>query len=200
MAPPFIACTVIGMSPCPVMKMIGSSLLRRRELSLKIKTALTGQSHVENQAGGPIRRIGFEKVGNGRKELSVDADRPQQTSNRRSKIGIIVNNQDGGVRVRHRYDPRLGTPGMSLIPRISSARRDAKLVPSRGHEQCLVPTGGRDAAPRVYPFPMGRLLCGARLGHLPSVVSQNLGAAGVPRAAWFGAQYGIRMRCRWKRS
>ncbi len=26
MAPPFIACTDIGMSPCPVMKMIGSSL------------------------------------------------------------------------------------------------------------------------------------------------------------------------------
>ena len=80
--------------------------LRRREFALKIKTALTGQSHVENQAGGAIRRIGFEKVGNGRKELSVDTDRPQQASNGRTKVGIIVHNQDGGVCVGHRYDPR----------------------------------------------------------------------------------------------
>jgi hypothetical protein len=28
MAPPFIACTVMGMSPCPVMKMIGSPVGR----------------------------------------------------------------------------------------------------------------------------------------------------------------------------
>ena len=57
---------------------------RRRELALKIKAALTGQSDVENQAGGAIRRIGFEKVGNRRKELSVDTDRPQQASNGRT--------------------------------------------------------------------------------------------------------------------
>ena len=41
--------------------------VRRGELALKIKTALPRQSDVEDQAGGAIRRIGLEKVGNGRK-------------------------------------------------------------------------------------------------------------------------------------
>ena len=41
--------------------------VRRSELALKIKTALPRQPDVEDQAGGAIRRIGFEKVGNGRK-------------------------------------------------------------------------------------------------------------------------------------
>ena len=67
MAPPFIACTDIGMSPWPVMKMIGSFPVRRGELALKIETALPRQSDVEHQAGGAIRRIGLEKIGNGRK-------------------------------------------------------------------------------------------------------------------------------------
>src|SRR4029077_11713711 len=41
--------------------------VRRSELALKIKTALPRQPDVEDQAGGAIRRIGLEKVGNGRK-------------------------------------------------------------------------------------------------------------------------------------
>ncbi len=41
-------------------------LVRRGELTLKIKTALPRQSHVEDQAGGAVRRIRLEKVGNGR--------------------------------------------------------------------------------------------------------------------------------------
>jgi hypothetical protein len=41
--------------------------VRRGELALKIKTALSGQPDVDDQAGGAIRQIGLEKVGNGRK-------------------------------------------------------------------------------------------------------------------------------------
>ena len=41
--------------------------IRRGELALKIKTALPRQPDVEDQAGGAIRRIGLEKIGNGRK-------------------------------------------------------------------------------------------------------------------------------------
>src|SRR6202790_5245751 len=41
--------------------------VRRGELALKIKTALPRQPDVEDQAGGSIRRIGLDKVGNGRK-------------------------------------------------------------------------------------------------------------------------------------
>src|ERR1700759_580673 len=37
--------------------------VRSRELSLKIKTALSRQSHVEDQTGRPIRRICVKKVG-----------------------------------------------------------------------------------------------------------------------------------------
>src|SRR4029077_14987762 len=38
--------------------------VRRGELALKVKTASPGQPDVEDQAGGAIRRIGPEKVGN----------------------------------------------------------------------------------------------------------------------------------------
>jgi hypothetical protein len=79
MASPFIACTDIGMSPCPVMKMIGSSRFAAASSRLEIDAALPRQSHVEHQAGGTIGWIGLEEVGNGRK----------------------YDDQDGGVCVRH---------------------------------------------------------------------------------------------------
>src|ERR1700692_4959450 len=41
--------------------------VRRGELALTIKTALPRQPDVEHQAGGAIRRVGREKVGNRRK-------------------------------------------------------------------------------------------------------------------------------------
>src|SRR5277367_2875756 len=41
--------------------------VRRRELALKVETALPRQPDVEDQAGRAIRRIGFEKIGNGGK-------------------------------------------------------------------------------------------------------------------------------------
>src|ERR1700688_1123371 len=43
--------------------------VRRGVLALKIKSALPRQPDVQHQAGGAIRRIGLEKVGNGRKEV-----------------------------------------------------------------------------------------------------------------------------------
>jgi len=102
MAPPFIACTDIGMSPCPVMKMIGSRLFATGELPLKIKTALPRKSHVEDQANGTVRRILLEKIGDGGEKLSFQANRSQQTPNRGSKIRIVVDDQDGKLSVRHR--------------------------------------------------------------------------------------------------
>ena len=62
MAPPFIACTVIGMSPCAVMKMIGSLPVRGGKLALKLETASPRHSHIDHQAGRAIRsRIGLKK-------------------------------------------------------------------------------------------------------------------------------------------
>jgi hypothetical protein len=67
MAPPFIACTDIGISAVPCDEDDREIPVRGGELALKIKTASPRQPDVEHQAGGAIRRIGLEKIGNGRK-------------------------------------------------------------------------------------------------------------------------------------
>src|SRR4029077_10697929 len=53
--------------------------VRRSELALKIKAASSRQSDVEHQANGTIRRVGLTKLGDGRKQLSIQAERSQQT-------------------------------------------------------------------------------------------------------------------------
>src|SRR5580692_3944324 len=80
--------------------------IRPNELALKIKAALPWQSYVEHQAGRAIRQIGLEKVRNGRKQPGIQIERSQQTPNRGSKVRVIVNDQDGGLCVRHRRDSR----------------------------------------------------------------------------------------------
>ena len=67
MAPPFIACTEIGIVAVPFDEDDREFPVRRGELPLEIEAALPRQSDVEHQAGGAIRRIGPEKVGNGGK-------------------------------------------------------------------------------------------------------------------------------------
>jgi hypothetical protein len=59
----------------PVIEARRPTSVRRGEFALKIKTALLQQSHVEDQTGAAIRRIGPEKIGNGRKLLTVHAER-----------------------------------------------------------------------------------------------------------------------------
>src|ERR1700757_2641429 len=41
--------------------------IRSRELALKIQTAPPRQSNVQDEAGGTVRAVGFEEIGNGRK-------------------------------------------------------------------------------------------------------------------------------------
>src|ERR1700759_3527255 len=55
----------------------GKFPVRCGKFALKIKTALLRQSHVEDQARGPIRRIRLEKIGDGREKLSFQSDRSQ---------------------------------------------------------------------------------------------------------------------------
>src|ERR1700722_3480896 len=74
----------------------------RGELALKIKAALLWKPDIEHQAGGTIRRVGCKEVGDGRKQLGIQAYRSQQTRDRRSHIGIVVDDQNGRVCVRHR--------------------------------------------------------------------------------------------------
>src|SRR5580704_289209 len=73
----------------------------RDELALKIKPTLPGQSDIEHQAGGAVRRIRLEKVGNRRKQPRLEIERSQQTPKRGAKLRIVVNDQDGRFRVRH---------------------------------------------------------------------------------------------------
>jgi hypothetical protein len=71
--------------------------VRRSELTLKFKAALSGQSYVEYQAGGTVRAFELEKVGNGRKQLGIQANRSQQTPNRIANVLIVVDDQDRGA-------------------------------------------------------------------------------------------------------
>src|SRR5712671_5783539 len=77
--------------------------LRRRELALKVETASPRQSHVEHQAAGPVRRGGLQKVGDGCKQLSLQAERPQQPPNRGPNVRIVVDDENSGVGVRHYF-------------------------------------------------------------------------------------------------
>ena len=73
----------------------------RGKVSLQLKAASPWHSNVEHEATRTIPRIGIQKVGNGRKLLCVQADRPQQTPNRVAKLGIIIDDQDVRLRVMH---------------------------------------------------------------------------------------------------
>ena len=87
--------------------------VRRGKLALKLKTASPRHSHVEHQASRTVRRLGIQEIGNGRKLLGIQADRAQQTPNQVAKLGIVIDDQDAGVRVRH---PRTLRKGSAFFP------------------------------------------------------------------------------------
>ena len=73
--------------------------VRRGKVALKLKAASPRHSNVEHQASRAVREVGIQKIGNRRKLLGMQADRPQQTPNRVAKLGIVIDDQDAGVRV-----------------------------------------------------------------------------------------------------
>ena len=75
--------------------------VRRGKIALKLETASPRHSHVEHQTSRSVRQLGLEKIGNRRKLLGIQADRPQQPHDRVAKLGIVVDDQDAGLRVRH---------------------------------------------------------------------------------------------------
>jgi hypothetical protein len=105
MAPPFIACTD-GSIAVACDEEDGDFPVRRDELALNIKAALSRQSDVEHQAIRTIRGIGLEKLGDGRKQPGIQDERSQQTTDWGPQVWIIVDNQDGSVRVHHRCRSR----------------------------------------------------------------------------------------------
>jgi len=60
------------------------------KVALKLKAAPPRHSNVKDQTGRAIREVGFQEVGNTRKLLGIEADRPQQAHNRIAKLGIVV--------------------------------------------------------------------------------------------------------------
>ena len=75
--------------------------VRRGKVALKLKTASPRHSNVEHQASRAVWRGSIEKIGNRRKLLDMQADGPQQTRNRVAKLGIVIDDQDAGVRAAH---------------------------------------------------------------------------------------------------
>jgi hypothetical protein len=75
--------------------------VRRGKVALKLKTASPRHSNVEHQASRAVWRRSIEKIGNRRKLLGMQADGPQQARNRVAKLGIVIDDQDAGLRVTH---------------------------------------------------------------------------------------------------
>ncbi|GLR56783.1 hypothetical protein GCM10007919_15070 [Rhizobium indigoferae] len=53
----------------------GDLLIRIGKLTLKIEAASSRQSDVEYQASGTLRRVHLEKLGDGRKQSSIEVER-----------------------------------------------------------------------------------------------------------------------------
>src|SRR5262245_40457163 len=75
--------------------------VRRGKIALKLKTASPWHSDIEHQASRAVRGVGIQKIGNRRKLLGMQADRPQEAANLVTKLSIIINDQDAGVGVAH---------------------------------------------------------------------------------------------------
>src|SRR5262249_7861678 len=75
--------------------------VRRGKVALKLEAASPRHSHVEYDASRAVWRIGLQKIGNSRKFPSLQANRPQQPSDRVAKLGIVIDDQHGWSLVTH---------------------------------------------------------------------------------------------------
>src|ERR1700680_3154607 len=80
--------------------------VRSGKVALKLKTASPRHSHIEHQAGGARGRISLEKIRNRRKLPGLAENRPQETHNRVAKLGIVIDDQDTGIRLTHPRYPK----------------------------------------------------------------------------------------------
>ncbi len=77
-APSFIARTDMGMSPWPVMKMIGNLDFRIAQFALKIEAAQARHSHIEDETGRRIRPLREHEVPCRSECLRAKADGPDE--------------------------------------------------------------------------------------------------------------------------
>jgi hypothetical protein len=76
--------------------------VRRQEVSLKIETAPSWQSHIQHQAGGPVRASQLQEFGHCSYGSDGQPDGPQQILERAPDCGIVIYDQDSRVQIRHR--------------------------------------------------------------------------------------------------
>ena len=67
----------------------------RRELSLKIETALPGQSDIEHQAGGSVRASLVQEFGDRGEGLGLQTDGTDQGAERLADLGVVIDDDDG---------------------------------------------------------------------------------------------------------
>src|SRR5262249_49367481 len=75
--------------------------VRRGKVALKLETASSRHSHVENQASRAVPRSGLQEIGNRWKFLRMQPDRPQQPRDRVAKLVIVIDDQNAVDLVTH---------------------------------------------------------------------------------------------------
>jgi hypothetical protein len=80
--------------------------VRGRKLSLEIKPTSPGQSYVEHEAGRSVRAPGLQKFRHRRQRFHLQTDRSQQAAKRLSDRRIVIDDDDGGLCLRHRFRSR----------------------------------------------------------------------------------------------
>jgi hypothetical protein len=71
--------------------------VRRREITLKIQSALPWQPYVEERTGGAVGRVGSREVGNRRKQPRIQAHGAQEPSERLAKLLIVVDDDHARI-------------------------------------------------------------------------------------------------------
>jgi hypothetical protein len=90
MAPAFIALTDIGMSPWPVIKMIGIANIRLSQFGLKVETANPRQPDIEDQTACNIWRLDLLKFVDRTEQFDPQAHRSEKTAESRAHRHIVV--------------------------------------------------------------------------------------------------------------
>ena len=79
--------------------------VRGGELSLKIKTASSGQPDIEHQAGRPIRPTGLEEFIYRSEQLRLQPDGSEQAADELPDCGVVIDDDNGWYRLGHRHRP-----------------------------------------------------------------------------------------------
>ena len=72
----------------------------RREPTLKLETALTRQSHVEDETSRAIGGLNLQEIGNRCKQLNRQAYRAKEPAERGAKLWVIIDHHNTCVEIQ----------------------------------------------------------------------------------------------------